>query len=389
MKRKGLFLSTLLILLTSCEPTRSFYTHQVLGDYYEDKGYISPLNTSITLKMFDKDILDEASAGFDSIIKNLSKEVDRYNNYDDINNLKVINESFGKEIVISKELFELLQLSIDLTKLTKGNFHMAMGSIIDLYEEQFNDENVGTIQSLPNEEQIDLAISCIPSYTEIEKYIVLNTENSSVTLYPYNDMEFIISLGAIAKGYVMQKAYDYLLTYNQPFIFDAGTSTVAVSGDIPLRDKGSWNIGMTNPIIDSQNLLFTIQVDKDAFISTSGNYQKYFIYEEDGIEKIMHHILDVNTGKCNNYYNSISVVSYDASLGLLDAMSTALFNIESIDECLSLIDSVEEKYKCNISFALTSEDKDSLRLLVSESFNSLITGSIANNIISKKTIDNY
>ena len=108
MKRKGLFLSTLLILLTSCEPTRSFYTHQVLGDYYEDKGYISPLNTSITLKMFDKDILDEASAGFDSIIKNLSKEVDRYNNYDDINNLKVINESFGKEIVISKELFELL-----------------------------------------------------------------------------------------------------------------------------------------------------------------------------------------------------------------------------------------------------------------------------------------
>lgn len=389
MNKKVLLLSSLLILLTSCEPTRSFYTHQVLGDYYEDKGYISPLNTSITLKMFDKDILDEASIGFDLTIKELSKEVDRYNNYDDINNLKVINDSFGQEIVISKELFELLELSIDLTKLTKGNFHMAMGSIIDLYEEQFNEENVCTIQPLPTEEEIELAISCIPSYTEIENYIVLNEKNSSVTLYPYNDKEFIISLGAIAKGYVMQKAYNYLLSYNHPFIFDAGTSTVAVSGDNPLRDKGNWNIGMSNPIIDYQELLLTIQVDRDAFISTSGNYQKYFLYEEDGKEKLMHHILDVKTGRCNNYYNAISVVSYDASLGLLDALSTALFNMESIDECLSLIDVIEEKYECNISFALTSEENNSLKLVVSKSFNDLITGSIANNIINKKTIDNY
>ena len=91
---------------------------------------------------------------------------------------------------------------------------MAMGTIIDLYEEQFNDENIGTIQSLPLQEEIDYAISCVPNYTEIEEYVVLNPENNSITLYPYNDKEFIISLGAIAKGYVMQKAYDYLLTVN-------------------------------------------------------------------------------------------------------------------------------------------------------------------------------
>lgn len=386
MKRKSLLLSTLLILLTSCEPQQSFYTHQVLGDYYEGIGYLSPLNTSITLKMFDKEIFDQVVLEFDNTIKNLSKEVDRYNNYEGINNLKLVNESFGKEIIISNELFELLQLSIDLTKLSGGNFHMAMGTIIDLYEEQFNDENIGTIQKLPLQSELDYAISCIPNYDIIDDYIVLNKENNSVTLYPYNGKEFIISLGAIAKGYVMQKAYDYLTNFDAPFIFDAGSSTVAISGNNPLRENGKWNVGFKNPILNSQDLLLTTSVDGDTFISTSGDYQKYFFYDD---ENIMHHILDVYTGVSNNYYNSISLISKNASLGLLDAMSTALFNIESIDESLALLDKIEDTFNCDISFAFTSKEDNNLSAIISENFNKLINGNISNSIKQKKIINNY
>ena len=94
----------------------------------------------------------------------------------------------------------------------------------------------------------------------------------------------------------LKKAYDYLLTVNAPFIFDAGSSTVALSGNNPLRDNGNWNIGFKNPSFTSQELLFTIQVSGNTFVSTSGDYQKYFYYEQDGKEQMMHHILDVDTG---------------------------------------------------------------------------------------------
>ena len=114
----------LISLLTSCNNSNvDILSHTVPGNFIDGK-YFFPMNTLVTLRTFNENQQEEIAKGFDDVVISLSKEVDRYHDYADINNLKTINDSCGldKEIKISDNLFELIKLSIDLTKLTEGKF---------------------------------------------------------------------------------------------------------------------------------------------------------------------------------------------------------------------------------------------------------------------------
>lgn len=399
MKIKNISILLLSTLLISCSQSGSVkvYTHTTSGFFIEDE-FVFPMNTLVNLKMYDQEQLDEVSLEFDNIVTTLSKEVDRYHNYDNITNLKVINDSCGlnQEIKVTDSLFEMLKLGMDLTKITEGKFNLAMGSIIDLYSDILIEEESGVFKTLPEKNLIDEALLAIPSYDEIDSIIELNNENKTVKLNKYNDKNVTISLGGIAKGFVMQKAYDYLKQYNYPCLFDAGSSTMGVIGNNPLNDKGTYNISFRNPMIDNSNYvstICTIGVKGDAFLSTSGDYTQNFFYKDENENvKLMHHIIDPFTGVSNNYVREVSLVSNNASLAVLDALSTAIFNIEETNDVLKLIDSIETYFECNISFMLVKPFEntyDRYNVLVSKSFNDLLVSNFIESVKNINIIENY
>ena len=399
MKKNKMLFILILLFVAGCEKVEqpSLINHIVPGDFIEDE-FVFPMNTITQLKMYYQSQYDEVYSSFDEIVISLSKEVDRYHDYEGINNLKTINDSCGSDqyIKVSNELFELIQLSIDITKLSEGKFNLAMGNIIDLYASKISDEYVGREDTLFDDEIINEYLVNIPSYEEIDEVIKLNKEDNSIKLNKYNDNDVVISLGAIAKGFVMQKAYDFLKVYDYPALLDAGSSTMATINN---KSEAGWNIGFGSANLEMESSsLTTVNVKGDYFISTSGDYQQYFKYkDENGNYRLMHHIIDPNPGISNNYLRAVTLLSNNASLAVLDALSTVLFNCYDDEEALSMISLFEKSYKCDISFLMTKPVIESngkfnyelFNVIVASSFDSLTVSEYNQYVINKNIIDNY
>lgn len=397
MVKKQVFASLLLTtFLLSCEIEKPSLINHVVDGYFLQDEFVFPMNTITQLKMYYQDQYNEVSDRFDEIVISLSKEVDRYHNYEGLNNLKTINDSCGsgEYIKVSKELFELIRLSIELTKLSEGKFNLAMGNIIDLYSSKISEDYVGREDTLFDEDIILNYVESIPSYDIIEDIIILKSEDSSIMLNKYKDNDVIISLGAIAKGYVMHKAYEYLKLFDYPALFDAGMSTM---GTVNNKSKDGWTIRLNTPSLLSRNdVMLDFSFEGDAFISTSGDYQQYFKYkDENNNTRLMHHIIDPYTGISNNFLRSVTLLSKDANLAILDSLSTVIFNCYNDEEILSTIDLFEKTYNCKISYLISKPlinendvyDYESFNILVSSSFDSLKVGDYSSNVINKVIID--
>lgn len=396
MKIKFLSLLLLPLTLTSCTSYESLNPHIVAGKYIDGIGYISPMNTIVSLKMYNKEQYNEVVNGFDNIVTSLSDQADRYYDYSNVINVKSLNDSCGSNefVKVTDELFEMIELGINLTKISKGKFNLAMGSLIDLYKDKISEESVGSFNSLPDKELIEKAMASVPLYTEIDSVIELDYSKKSIKLNKYNDNNVVISLGAIAKGFVMQKAYDYIKEYNYPALIDAGSSTMGMVADNPIRKKGKWNVSFRTPSIGKDVTLFnTISSSGDTFISTSGDYQQnFYYYDENNNLKLMHHIINPFTGVSNNIIRNVSLVSNNASLAVLDALSTALFNVNDINEAYTLINDVEQTYSCDISFMIVtpySNQFDLYDVYISSSFNDLIVDKFPSEVKNINIVENY
>ena len=101
-------------------------------------------------------------------------------------------------------------------------------------------------------------------------------------------------------------------------------STTVTIGDKPREAGGpNWRISVSNPRAEGDNLgLFTLQ--GDFYLSTSGDYQRFFMYG--GVR--YHHIFDPSTGRpaTGTISDSVLILSPRELGGAeTDILSTALF----------------------------------------------------------------
>lgn len=115
-----------------------------------------------------------------------------------------------------------------------------------------------------------------------------------------------IDLGGIAKGYIADKAAEYLK--------EKGVKKALVNFGGNIRTVGRYNIGIKKPFDDS--VIASIELS-DKCAVTSGIYERYI--EKDG--KIYHHILDPKTGY--GVENELAAVTVIGEKALdCDALST-------------------------------------------------------------------
>lgn len=263
----------------------------------------------------------------------LHQMFDIYNNYDDVVNLKTVNDMAGEApVAVPREIFDLIKLSLHYRDTIASHVDITMGPVLKVWH-NYRDEGLydPANAQLPPMDELDAAAQRMQS-----DGIVLDEAAQTVFLQ-HKGMR--LDVGAIAKGYATQLVSDE--------IHAAGlTSFLIVSGGnvkgmgAPLDgNRFYWGIGLQNPYyfddMKNEEQLIDIAFVNDRSVVSSGNYQRY--YTVDGIR--YHHLIDPNTLMPADYFDAVTVVAADSALA--DFLSTAIF-LMPYDDGRALIDSMAD-----------------------------------------------
>lgn len=302
MKRLKLFFcslcSLLVFLVVACQTTA-----------YESDKQLFAMDAPIRVQLYAETqaLGDQVVLELDKCFKVLDDKLSKTKENSDITKL---NEHPGEWILVGQDTSILLQQSIDLAKKTNGAFNPMIGVLSNLWDINGGNQN-------------------IPSAQVIEKD--LKSVDYQSLIGPNDRGEYVIKgnaqldLGGIGKGYATDKAAEILYKNNiNSALINVGYSSIFALGK--KIDGVSWTIGIQD--VDSSHNYFGILSLKDKFLSTSGDYEHYFIKSDIRY----HHIIDPEIGyPANSGLRSVTVVG-DSGV-LCEAYSTAFF-IMGLDQAL-------------------------------------------------------
>jgi thiamine biosynthesis lipoprotein len=287
------------------------FSTSLKAEWYSDSAGIMGTNIFV-------EVWAETPVQGELALRTVMAEMERINQlmspYIESSELSFINaNAASKPIVISDEMFELLDKSVKISELTKGAFDVTFASVGYLYNYKESER--------PSEETIASLLDAI-NY----KHIKLNKEAKTIH---FTHEKVKIDLGGIAKGHAVDNSVSLLQRMGiMHGLVTAGGDTRLI-GD---RRGKPWIVGIRDPRNkDKQAVVMPLQ---DSAMSTSGDYERYF--EEDG--KRYHHILSPKTGKSTYDVQSVSIIGPSSTFN--DALSTAVF-VMGLREGLGMINRID------------------------------------------------
>ena len=231
--------------------------------------------------------------------------------------LSALNAANGESVSYAADdpLPKLIETALAISEATDGAFDPTLAPVLDAW---------GFTKDLRR----------VPSADELAA-LLARTGRDKVTLEKTADGYSValsdgaqLDLGGIAKGY----AADLLRAQLEKE--GVTSATLDLGGDVFVMGKKSdgsdWRIAVKDPG-DTESYLGIVSAS-DAFIVTSGVYERYF--EENGVR--YHHILDPKTG-CPAESGLVSVTVMCKNGAWADALSTACF-VLGTDGALALRD---------------------------------------------------
>jgi FAD:protein FMN transferase len=210
-----------------------------------------------------------------------------------------VNANAAKTPVkVSVELFNLLQTSLEYSKLSNGVFDITYASVGYLYDYRAH--------TRPDSKAIAAALPGV-DYRQLK----LDPANHSVA---FGKPGMRIDLGGIAKGYAVDRGIELLRKrgFDHAMVNSGGDTRVI--GD---RQGKPWMIGIRHP--DRKDEVVLRMPLEDAAFSTSGDYERFF--EEGGVR--YHHILDPKTGLSPHAVRSVTIIASTATR--TDGLSKTVF----------------------------------------------------------------
>jgi thiamine biosynthesis lipoprotein len=229
------------------------------------------------------------------------REVERLTtSYNDSSEIGRINHAAGKHaIAVSAEVLQILGDAQRISSESDGAFDVTVLPLSQLWDVK------SPTPRIPSDDEI-------VDKRKLVGYRKIVIDGSSVFL---PDSGMGIDLGAIAKGYAVDRAVQVLRERNyHEIMVEAGGDLRAVAG--PLT-KGQRTIWVRHPR-QPDELFAAIKLDEGA-VATSGDYERSF--EKAG--RRYHHILDPQTGHPAAPTVSVTIVAETSELA--DATSTAVF----------------------------------------------------------------
>lgn len=238
--------------------------------------------------------------------------------WDEHSQTSEINRQAGiRPVVADPELFNLIERSLAISKLTDGAFDISYASMDKIW--RFD----GSMQQMPSNDEIKNAVSQV-GY----QHIILDSKKHSVFL---ENQGMKIGFGAIGKGYAADMAKSLLIRHG----VEAGI--VNASGDMNTwgrqPDGKEWTVAITNPM-DKQHAFALLPITNGAVV-TSGNYEKFVTFN--GIRYT--HIINPKTGYPTSGIISATVFAPKAELA--DALATSIF-VMGVDAGIHLVEQIPQ-----------------------------------------------
>ena len=227
----------------------------------------------------------------------------------------------SQPVLVSRDLLQLIQLSLQISAETDGAFDITAGPLSKLWG--FHHRNG----------QLPAADAIAPVLDRVGRQWLDVNDLDETIAFAKPGME--INFGAIGKGYALDQAGDVLLEHGvENFILHGGMSSMLARGtraDLPDIDDTTdqpsppkdtlpgpgWRIAIRNPVVTQQRLI-EVTLHNQA-LATSGSANQFFYFQG----KRFSHVIDPRIGWPVEGTWSTTVVAANAALA--DALATALF----------------------------------------------------------------
>ena len=366
--------------------------YQDVSPIIEGDDYIIAFNTTISLETLTQEDGDILYPSFNDLMQHYGKLFDAHHAYTDAQGNQLVNVYYinnelkdGESITLDKDLFDLIQLSFKMSELTQDKFNPTLYDLSQLWAPLFSPFPMEQVD--PDSDSIEQAKGCVILSDQLP--LVFTLDEGSYTLTKNNskcETGAKLDLGGIAKGYALDLVTKQLMDYQLPFLINSGTSSI--SAYTPQGVDKTWYIGVRDPFA-RVSLLYDVGLKESACFTTSGDDSQYFLKTEGLNTIIRHHILDPLSGYSNNYIRSATVLSSPLTNGIADALSTALFNCETNDQRLAIVEAVKNEFNVQIEFAtLENTSSDNGYLDITKGFKSLlIEGTESEHVIDTRVIN--
>jgi len=180
----------------------------------------------------------------------------------------------AEALMISDEVFRVIEKSVEYNKITDGAFDITVKPLVDLWAQ------AKEAKRLPS----DLAVRDALDKTG-SQFIVLDNVNKTIA---FKKDGMALDMGGLAKGYATDRAIEVL---KENGVLNA---IVSSGGDMYCLGRRSrdklWEVGIRHPRKKGQ-IILQVGVE-DKAVDTSGDYEKYFISNG----RRYSHIIDPRTG---------------------------------------------------------------------------------------------
>ncbi len=286
----GLLLASAALACTPSVPTPD--TSPVIRTQYL-------LGTTVDITVFGTEHRTAMSASFAAFAEIARLEA-IFSTYRDDSEVTRLNEAEGEWVTVSAETLQVLKEAIRLGELSAGAFEVTVGPLVRLW--RLSEERGRP----PDDDEMAAALRQVGW-----RNIIIDDVGSRARL----DGGARVDLGAIAKGYIVDRACAALL--------ESGAAGGVVNAGGDLRYAGripspARQARIADPA-DTRRVAVRFPVADGAAVATSGNYER--AYEIEG--RRYGHILDPRTGGPADGPESVTVVAESALLA--DALATAIF----------------------------------------------------------------
>ena len=246
----------------------------------------SIMGTAISVELWSDDEL-AGNAAIDAVMEEMHR-IDRVMSpHKADSELSIINrDAAAGPVLISSEMFHLLARAAHFSQLSDGAFDITYAAVGRLFDYR--------LRTRPNAVELAKARLAV-GY----RHVQLDAQNLTVQ---FSRSDVCIDLGGFAKGHAVDNATKIL---RQLGIAHANVSAGGDSRVIGDRRGRPWMIGVRDP--RTYNGVIAALPLEDTSISTSGDYERYFI--EDGTR--FHHLIDPATGRSPNTVRSVTILAED------------------------------------------------------------------------------
>ncbi len=259
------------------------------------------MDTFIQISIYDQNRPQEELHRIVELAFKRIEEIERItNNYNDSSFISMINREAAKRaIVLDSIMYDLVLESDRINKLSDGAFDITTSGIKQLWD--FSADN----PRIPGDSLLLRQLRWVGA-----DHLKLKDHNLQ-----FDSPEVKIDLGGIAKGYAVDQAIDVLKQEGiTDAIVNAGGNLRTLCSDLT---RGLRRVWIKHPR-QSDSLFGFFQMDEGC-VATSGDYERYFIF--DSVR--YHHIFDPKTGYPARGCVSVTIKASTATEA--DGLSTAVF----------------------------------------------------------------